>query len=47
MINRDKYDEDLIALGFENQEDRIEIVQSLWNLVIIVVNSLKDEEEQD
>lgn len=45
MINRDKYDEDLIALGFENQEDRIEIVQSLWNLVIIVVNSLKDEEE--
>ena len=47
MTNRDKYDEDLIALGFENQEDRIEIVQSLWNLVIIVVNSLKDEEEQD
>lgn len=45
MINRDKYDEDLIALGFENEEDRVEIIQSLWNLVIIVVNSVNDEEE--
>jgi hypothetical protein len=45
MQNRDKYEKDLIELGIESQEDRNEMIQSLWNLVLIVVNSLNDEKE--
>ncbi len=37
MLNREKYENDLIALGVENKEDRDEIVQSLYNLVLIII----------
>lgn len=45
MLNREKYEKELIELGIESQEDRNEMIQSLWNLVLIVINSLKDEKE--
>lgn len=45
MLNREKYDEHLIALGIENQTDREEMIQSLYNLVLIVINSISNEEE--
>ena len=45
MLHREQYENDILALGIENQQDREEIVQSLWNLVLIIVNSMKDEKE--
>lgn len=45
MLNREKYEKELTDLGIESQEDRNEMIQSLWNLVLIVVNSLNDEKE--
>ena len=45
MLNQTKYENYLIKLGIENQEDRNEIIQSLYNLVLIVINSISNEEE--
>ena len=45
MLNKTKYENYLIKLGIENQTDRNEIIQSLYNLVLIVVNSISNEEE--
>ena len=46
MIKYDKYEEDLIKLGYEKHEQRVEIIQSLWNFVEIVKNTYNRYEKE-
>lgn len=45
MQHREDYENDILALGIENQEERAEIVQSLYNLVLLTIKSIANEEE--
>ena len=45
MLHREQYENDILALGIESQEERTEIVQSLYNLVLLSMKSIANEEE--
>lgn len=45
MQHREDYENDILALGIENPEERAEIVQSLYNLVLLTIKSIANEEE--
>ena len=47
MLHRELYENDILALGIESQEERTEIIQSLYNLVLLTIKSLANEKEQD
>lgn len=47
MLHRELYENDILALGIENQEERTEIIQSLYNLVLLTIKSIANEKEQD
>ena len=45
MLQREQYENDILALGIESQEERTEIVQSLYNLVLLTIKTIANEEE--
>lgn len=45
MLHREQYENDILALGIENPEERTEIIQSLYNLVLLTIKSIANEEE--
>ena len=47
MLEYDKYEKELIKLGYEKHQERVEIMQTLWNFLDIVIDTYnRDEEEQ-
>ena len=45
MLHREQYENDILALGIENPEERTEIVQSLYKLILLTIKSIANEEE--
>lgn len=46
MLEYEKYEKDLVKLGYIEQEQRIEIIQTLWNFIEVVINTYNKHEEE-